>query len=84
MIINYSDTCFSIKFESEDWFMYSTYTLNDFIKSIPKSYRRFDWVQKQWIIANKYKYLLNTIHFYTDEEESEGLEEFKAFETLLD
>lgn len=83
MIINYSDTCFSIKFESEDWFMYSTYTLNDFIKSIPKSYRRFDWESKQWIINNNYLSLLNTIHFYTEEEELEGLKGYEAFLTNI-
>lgn len=83
MIINYSDTCFSIKFQSEDWYCASTYTLNDFIKSIPKSYRRFDWNDKKWIINNKYKSLLDTIHFYTDEEEQLADIELKQFFALI-
>ena len=72
MIINYSDNCFSIKFESEDWFMYSTYILQDFIKSIPKNDRKFDWNTKEWIISSLYIKLLDKIHFYTEEEELEG------------
>ena len=84
MIINYSDTCFSVKFQSEDWYCASTYTLNDFIKSIPKGYRRFDWNTKEWIINNKYKYLLKTIHCYTDEEEQLANLEMEQFFALID
>ena len=83
MIINYSDNCFSIAYEREDWYYYSTYTLQNFIKSIPKSYRRFDWNSKEWIIDNKYISLLDTIHFYTKEEELEGQIALDNFINLL-
>lgn len=84
MIIKHSDTCYSVKFEKEDWYYYSTYTLNDFIKSIPKSYRRFDWNTKEWIVSNLYKNALNIIHFYTEEEESEGINELTSFLSAFD
>ena len=83
MIINYYDTCFSVKLEREDWYYYSIYTLQDFIKSIPKNYRRFDWNTKQWIVDNKYLYILDTIHHYTAAEELEGLEALNDFLALL-
>jgi len=84
MIIKKYDTCFSLQMERFDWYCRSTYTLQDFIKSIPKSNRRFDWNLKVWIISNSYyKIISEQIQVFTEAEESEADNWFSIFNIRL-
>ena len=84
MIIKRFTDCYSVEMQRPDWFLRSTYTLIELLKSIPKGYRRFDWNTKQWIVNNKYEFILEQVQVFTEQEELQGEKELTAFLILFD
>jgi len=83
MIINRFPDCFVVEMQRPDWFLRSTYTLIELLKSIPKGYRRFDWNTKQWIVNNKYESILEQVQVFTKEEERIGEIQLNEFISLF-
>ena len=83
MIIKRFKISFTVKLQKEDWLFLSTYTLLELLKSIPKEYRRYDYQRKLWLVNNRYLPVLEQVQVYTEEEDKQGLEEFRNFLALL-
>lgn len=62
MIITEQLHTFSVEFEPQDWRTFGR-DLNNYIKSLPKDLRHFDFTSKKWIVAKRLEYL-RTVQSY--------------------